>query len=257
MTVPNPDPITTLEHVRARGRLVCGVLGSFEPYSFRQPDDGAIVGYEPDFGRALADYLGVTFEPLLVTAAERHACLLDGRADVMAALLSRTAERDAVMDFSGIYSKDVNQLMVRAEAGFVHADELARQRIGALAGTSLPQVARTRYPQAALHLFAEPQDACHALLADQVDAIFIRTTSLIALQRKFSGLAILPEVLLAPETAFAVRKGDDALRLEINRFLDQAEADGSAQRIFDRWLGSGSSFGMVRNFRVGAPPGRG
>ncbi len=134
-----------------------------------------------------------------------------------------------------------------------HADAIAQGTIGALVGTSLPQVAKALYPQVTVRLFDDAASACQGLVAGDVDGIFLRTTSLIALRRAHPGtaLVILPQVLLAPETAFAVRKGEPDLLREINAFLATIEDDGTAQRIFDRWLGTQSPYGMTRAFTVG------
>lgn len=248
--------VCTLDAVRAAGRMVCGVLSGFEPFGFIDPATGQPAGYEIDFARELARHLGVALELAVVTPAARIPALLSGEVDVLAALLAYNPERAQQVDFSGIYSRDANQLLVRGDAGWTGADQLATARFGALAGTSLPAVLTQRYPGAGVEIFDSPQ-AAHAALADgRIDAVFLRTTSLIALRdNPLNGVRtrILPEILLAPESSFVLRRADRAFREAIDAFLLDAEQSGLAQRLFDRWLGRHSRYGMTRDFRVGMP----
>lgn len=247
--------MTVLDDVRRAGRLVCGVLTGFEPFGFRAAQSSEPIGYEVDLARELARHLGVELAAIELSAAQRLPSLLEGKVDILAALMSWNAERDSQMDFSGVYSKDVNQLLVRADSRITHADQVARRSIGALVGTSLTAVAKARYPDIDVPLYADAAQACRALVDGDVDAIFLRTTSLIALQKQHprTALTILPQVLLAPETAFAVRKGQADFIEELNRFLALLEREGTAQRLFDKWLGADSSYGMTRQFTVGQP----
>lgn len=257
-TSPPPPLGRTLQKIRADGRLVCGVLEDFEPFGFRDAAGGKVVGYEIDLAHELARELGVELALVVMPAASRLPALLDGTVDVLAALMSWNAQRDQEMDFSGIYGKDKNHLMVLADAGFEAADDLAQARLAVLSGTSLAQVARARFPSVQLVTYGSPEAAGDSLLARKVDAVFLKATSLAKLQRLHARvpMRVLPQVLLAPESAFAVRKGDQALLAAIDTFLQRIERDGTAQRLFDRWLGRDSIYRLEKDFVVGAADSR-
>ncbi len=51
-------------------------------------------------------------------------------------------------------------------------------------------------------------------------------------------LAILADDLSIEPLAFALPRGDSAMRLEVNRALTQAYIDGSIETIFNQWLGA-------------------
>src|SRR5215207_10000006 len=47
----------TLDKIKSRGVLVVGTKADYKPFGFRDPS-GAIVGFEPDIGKEVADKLG-------------------------------------------------------------------------------------------------------------------------------------------------------------------------------------------------------
>ena len=48
-----------LADIKARGTLVCGTLGTAEPFSFPNPQTREVQGYDVDFCNAIAKSLGV------------------------------------------------------------------------------------------------------------------------------------------------------------------------------------------------------
>ena len=53
-----PAAAQTLEKIKQRGVLVVGSKADYKPFGFRDPS-GAIVGFEPDIAKLVADKLGV------------------------------------------------------------------------------------------------------------------------------------------------------------------------------------------------------
>ena len=82
----------TLEKIKQRGVLVVGTKADYKPFGFRDPS-GAIVGFEPDLAKDVADRLGVklTLEP--VVSANRMQFLQQGKIDLMIATMNVTDER--------------------------------------------------------------------------------------------------------------------------------------------------------------------
>jgi len=46
-----------LADIKARGKMICGTLGTAEPFSFQDPRTREIVGYDVDICRKVADSL--------------------------------------------------------------------------------------------------------------------------------------------------------------------------------------------------------
>ena len=82
--------------VLERGTLRVGVLGAFKPWSYRATD-GSMEGIEVDLAQSVADALGVTLEPVVVTSANRMEFLQQGRIDLIIGGMYDTAERRKVI----------------------------------------------------------------------------------------------------------------------------------------------------------------
>ncbi|HEY4067672.1 MAG TPA: transporter substrate-binding domain-containing protein, partial [Burkholderiaceae bacterium] len=72
-----------LADVKARGTLVCGVLGSFEPFGYTDTASRAVVGYDVDVCNAVARHLGVKAEVKPVSIEARISELQQGRMDLL------------------------------------------------------------------------------------------------------------------------------------------------------------------------------
>ncbi len=59
----------TLDKIKQRGVLVVGTKADYKPFGFRDPS-GAIVGFEPDLAKDVANRLGVRLELEPVVSAE-------------------------------------------------------------------------------------------------------------------------------------------------------------------------------------------
>src|SRR5207302_18185 len=79
----------TLDKIKQRGVLVLGSKADYKPFGFRDPS-GAIVGFEPDLGKDVADRLGVKLEIEPVVSSNRMQFLQQGRIDLMIATMNDT-----------------------------------------------------------------------------------------------------------------------------------------------------------------------
>ena len=89
-----------LADVKARGKLVCGTLGTAEPFSFQDPKTREIVGYDIDICRKVAESLGVALEIKPMAVEARIPELIQGRVDILAANLGWSKERAQQIDYS-------------------------------------------------------------------------------------------------------------------------------------------------------------
>lgn len=129
----------TLQDVKGRDRLVCGVNPGLQGFAAPTPDRWW--GFDVDFCRAvaaavLADPLKVDFVPL--NAEERFAALSEGRIDVLARNTTWTMEREAKLGlrFAGISYHDGQGFIVKKLLGVTSALNLSGAAICFLTGTT-------------------------------------------------------------------------------------------------------------------------
>jgi polar amino acid transport system substrate-binding protein len=85
-----------LKEILDRGSVRIGVQGAFKPWAFPAPD-GTLQGIEVDLAKSVADALGVKFEPVVITSANRIQMLQQGKIDLIIGGMYDTAERRKVI----------------------------------------------------------------------------------------------------------------------------------------------------------------
>ncbi len=106
-----------LEQIKAKGVLVMGTCADYPPYETHAIIDGKdeIVGFDIEIGKEIAKALGVKlkiedmeFDALLVS-------LNSDKVDMVIAGMSATEERAQAVDFSMIYYKPQQKIVIRKE----------------------------------------------------------------------------------------------------------------------------------------------
>ena len=139
-TVQSVSAATTLESVKQKGYLACGVSTGLPGFS--NPDDkGLWSGLDVDVCRAVAaaalgDAKKVKFVPL--TAKERFTALQSGEIDVLSRNTTWTLTRDASLglNFTGVSYYDGQGFMVKKSLGVNSAKDLDGAAICIQAGTT-------------------------------------------------------------------------------------------------------------------------
>lgn len=247
-----------LADIKAAGKLVCG-LTIVQPFAYTNPETREVIGYEVDLCRMVAEDLGVKMEYKVVAADVRVPELVQGRIDILAALMSYTPERAQVIDFSNQYVEDGFYFIVTEDSDIKEVEQLADKRISVAKGSLYQTAAARKFPNASIISYDDGPLAYLALQQRKVDATIQRSAAAVGLQlRSPEGspkIRLLEPPLIRQGSGFGVRKGEDAFRAHLNNYLDRIEASGEAQKLWDRWLGSESPYKLERKFKLGQPMG--
>ena len=242
-----------LDDIKTRGTLICGTLGTSEPFSFQDAATRTLVGYDVDICKLVADRLGVDIEYKLLAVAARIPELDSGRIDILAANLGWTPERAEQIAFSHQYYVTPQKLLVRANSDIQTIDDLAGKRIGATKGSSSEQLIQQRLPESRVIGYADSPATFLSLQQGKVDAQFASELVLVRLVNQSPESAptrILEQSVVDEPWGLGLRKGEDALLAEVNAALDEAETSGEAAALFDKWFGENSAYGLTRAFRI-------
>ncbi len=231
-----------LEDIKKKGELVCGVLGTDEPFSFIQdPASRAIVGYDVDLCNAVAKSLGVKVSLKQLAVAARIPELQQGRVDLLAATLTHNKERAALIDFSLSTFITGQKVMVKKESGISQLAQLAGKKVLTVKGSTMEQSIKKAVPTAEVVSFDNSPQAFLALQQGKGVAYVNDETSLIDDFSKLGAAAkdydILPQNLSTEHLALGLRKGETAFREQVNKVLRDLEASGEAEKLFMKWFG--------------------
>jgi general L-amino acid transport system substrate-binding protein len=241
-----PASAATLDTVKSRGYLICGVSQGLPGFS--TPDDrGNWTGLDVDFCRAMAaaalgDASKVRFTPL--SAKERFTALQSGEIDVLSRNTTWTQSRDAGLglNFAGVIYYDGQGFMVRKSVGIKSAKELDGATICINAGTTtelnVADYFRTRNMKFTPVTFDKSDETVAAYDAGRCDVYTTDQSGLYAQRVKLKNAdehVVLPEVISKEPLGPAVRQGDeqwfDIARWTLFALLNAEEFEVTSQNV--------------------------
>ena len=210
----------TLDEVRQRGALICGV--NIGLAGFGLPDDrGTWRGFDIDYCRAVAaaifdDPEKIKFIPL--SGKDRFTALQSGEVDMLSRNTTWTQSREAGQGllFTGINYYDGQGFMVPKRLGLTSAKQLAGASICAQQGTTtelnLADYFRSHGMKFEAVVFASADEAIKAYDAGRCDAFTTDGSALYSQRLKLTrpdDHVVLPETISKEPFSPAVRQGDD------------------------------------------------
>lgn len=242
-----------LADIKQKGTLVCGTLGIAEPFSFANSQTRETQGYDVDFCAAVAKSLGVKLELKLISVPARITELQQGRVDVIAANLGWTPERAEQIAFSDSYYISLTKVATRHADGFKKPTDLAGKRVAAAKGSTSEAGARKNIPNVDVVTFQDPPAIFLALQQGKVDGIVVSELVLVKWQKEVQASApidILEPALFAEAWGIGMRKTETGLINHVNGVLQSMEKSGESAKIFDKWLGTGTTYNLRRGFKI-------
>ena len=224
----------TLEAVKARGNLLCGVSQGLPGFS--NPDDkGEWSGIDVDVCRAVAaavfgDATKVKFVPL--SAKERFTALQSGEIDVLSRNTTWTFSRDASLglEFIGVTYYDGQGFMVRKSLRVHTAKELSGAAVCTNTGTTtelnVADYFRANKMEYKVVAFEKADEVVAAYDAGRCDVYTTDRSGLAAQRTKLKNPdehMVLPEIISKEPLGPAVRHGDsqwgDIVRWSLNTMI--------------------------------------
>lgn len=243
-----------LADVKSKGSLSCGVLDIFEPFGFTDTQTRAVVGYDVDVCAAVAKKLGVKPDIKPVSIEARVPQLQQKHMDMLAAGLAYTPQRAEQVSFSDAYYISNNIIAARADKDYKHSTDLDGKRISFVKGSISEAYIREKLPSATPVGFEDVSTGFTALVQNKVAGF---STSEEVLQKLVNRLGansskytVLQPAIGREVWGLGIRKDEPAMLQAVNTALQELEASGEMQAIFDKWLGQGTVYSMTRSFKA-------
>ncbi|MGC5776670.1 amino acid ABC transporter substrate-binding protein [Paenibacillus pabuli] len=219
--------------------IIVGIDDKFAPMGFRD-DKNEIVGFDIDYARAAAEKMGkeITFQPIDWSSKESE--LNSGRIDLIWNGYTITDERKDKVLFTKPYLENSQVAVTLADSAITKLDELDGKNVGlqalssaadALAASPLKDKVKTsEFPDNVLALTDLKTKRLDAVIIDEVVARYYMS--------KEEGTFKLLDESLAPEQyGIGVKKGNEELLNQLQKALDELNADGKAAEISTKWFG--------------------
>ena len=239
-----------LEKVKTSGKLVVGTEAQYAPYEFKDLNAN-FAGCDMWLAQQIADHLGVELEVVDMSFDGIIPAVKSGQVDLGIAAFTKTPERAEEIDFSDLYEKSAQLLIVKAGNADLYStkESLAGQKVGAQKGTIQSQLIQTALPDSELFelekypaLALEVQNGNIAgLVVDQAVG-----ESLIATSN--GGLEVSNFAFTSEEASFGraavIAKGNEDLVAAVNEVINKVTADGSYQKAYDEAVELAASMGL-------------
>lgn len=243
-----PTP-TALERVQARGELVVATRPSLTTV---YDDPSGPTGMEYELARGFADQLGVKLRLLRM---DQPAALKDavrrGRADLVAAGLTITGERERGLRFSTPYQQVDTLVMFRlGERRPTGVEDLVGKKVAVRAGSSHAEMlidAQLKHPDLKFDQVENANAEQMLALVEQgkADYTLINSNAYAIHRGLFPDLSAGFTLSHDQDLAWAFNPKDDrSLYLAAQRYLTQAKASGEVAKLTDRFYGHVKQFDL-------------
>jgi len=220
--------------------LIMATNAEFPPYEFY--DGNAVVGIDAEIAQAIADKLGMelVIEDMdfdsIITAVQ------SGKADFGMAGMTVTPERLENVSFTTSYATGIQVVIVKEGSPITTVDDLfvegTSYAIGVQTGTTgdIYITDDVEDYDHTVERFAKGADAVMALENGQLDCVIIDNEPAKAFVANYDDLSILETEYAVEEYAIAIAKDNTELQAKINAALEELIADGTVQKIIDKYI---------------------
>ena len=229
---------TTMADLQEKGVIRIGVKYDVPPFGFKNPNSGAIEGFDIDFGKAVADKLGA--EPKFVEAISdnRIPFIQDGTVDLVLSTMTINEERAQEIGFTDPYFIAHGRILTKKGSDIKGVDDLAGKRVCTALGSTYEETLKTQAPKADLKLVDTYSECLELIQNGAVDAISTDDVILTGMIIQDEGLQLVEGDELTVEPYGGGFKMDDTEFAEfLNGVLEEYKADGRWQAAYDKWLG--------------------
>ncbi len=234
------DTDQSLQKVLDAGQLVLGLDDNYPPMGFRD-ESGEIVGFDIDMAREVCNRLGITLVTQPIEWDEKENDLNSGKIDCIWNGMSASPERAKTMCLSDSYLRSALVFVTMSDKKIDDVHALTGKRVGVQAGSTTADELKNSQLISGLTLieFGDNGEVMQNLEQGNIDVAFIDTISNYYYSSKSDErFYVLPDSVCREELAIGFRKDDLALRNKIQETIREMKADGTLQKISEKWFGS-------------------
>lgn len=202
-------------------------------------EQGKPAGVSVDLARALGEHLhreilieNMPFDGLIPS-------LKTSKIDLIISSLTATPERAESIDFSDPYLTTGLALLVQRDGPIQRVEDLAQpgRKVVVKKGTTGDLYAAARLKAATVYVLDKEGSCVLEVAQGKADAfIYDQMSTLKSWERNQEKTRPILYAFQQEKWAIGIRKGNDALRNDVNGFLRQYRERGGFQQLGDRWL---------------------
>jgi polar amino acid transport system substrate-binding protein len=236
--VQSASAASTLDTVKARGKILLGVKTDYPPFAYLDSSN-RYQGFDVELWQEFAKDLGVSIEYVAITSQSRIPSLLSGAIDAVSGGTTHTIARDKSIDYSITYFVTGQRLLVRKGSGIKGPADLAAPKVTATVqgANSGPNFMKAQ-PQGKLSSFQEYPQAVLALTQGKADAVTSDDVLLVQFTRDHPELEVVGPFMTREYYGMLMREDDSKWRDWINFSIQTALKNGTYMRLYHKFFGA-------------------
>lgn len=215
--------------------LTMATNAEFPPYEYKEGDN--VVGIDAEVAQAIADKLGMKLEIVDTKFDAIIPGVQSGKYDMGMAGMTVTPEREQSVSFSDSYATGIQSIIVKQGSDIKSVDDLSEKtKIGVQLGTTGDIYAKDDFGEEAVQEYDKGADAVQALIAGKIDCVIIDNEPAKSFVAANEGLEILKTSYAEEDYAICFKKDNTELQTKVNDALKELIADGTVQKIVDKYI---------------------
>lgn len=214
--------------------LVMATNAEFPPYEYHEGD--AVVGIDAEIAKLIADKLGMELKIEDVAFDSIIPGVQAGKYDMGMAGMTVNEERLQSVNFSDSYATGVQVVIVKEGGSIASLDDIAGKKIGVQTSTTGDIYASDDFGDENVVKFDNGAAAVEALKSGKVDCVIIDNEPAKSYVAANEGLKILETEYAVEDYAICFAKENTELQEKVNAALKELIADGSVQKIIDKYI---------------------
>lgn len=224
-----------------QGKLTVATSPDYPP--FESLEGSEYVGLDMEIAKAVADDLGLEFNPVTIQFDGQLAAIeAGGQADIAISGITITPERAEQVNFSTSYYTDDQAIVAMTASGFT-ADTIdaalnsADIVIAVQSGTTGESYAKENYPQAQVVAYGNANDSFAALQAGQAQAVITNKAVADSMVKSYTDASVVKPIATGEEYGIAVSKDNPELLAAVNATIAKMQEDGTLEQLTVQYLG--------------------
>lgn len=238
-----------VEKIKAKGKLVVGTEAQYAPFEFKD-EKAQFAGCDIWLAQQIADELGVKLEVTDMAFDGIIPAVKSGQVDIGIAAFTVTPERAEEIDFSNVYQRDEQMLIVQKgkEDTYTTKESLAGQKIGAQKGTVQSLLIKSALPDSELFELAKYPALALEVANGNIAGLVVDGAVGEGLISTNDKIAVANFKFDPAEANFGkaavMAKGSDDLAEVVNKVIDKVVADGSFETAYNDAVALSKTLGI-------------
>lgn len=236
-----PANDNSLQEIKDKGKLIIGLDDGFPPMGFRD-EKGDIVGFDIDLAKEVGKKLGVKIDLKAIDWNAKEMELNSKKIDAIWNGMSVNPDREKSMTLSKPYLTNTQVFVVKKGSPIKSIEDMKGKKIGFQDDSSSSDAFAAHKELSSTvkssQSYPKNKEALVDLKVGRIDvALMDEVVSKYYLSKDKDQYELLSNNLGEEYYAIGFRKGDNKLKDEVDKIIDELKKDGTTSEISKKWFG--------------------